>query len=163
MNPNDSLILLSAASAFFVFLVLQVIVFRRLPPPNVLSGIVKVFLVSAVFAYAFFIGIGIRFLALSFVLYALMSLIYILALFGIVESSVRIRLLREIAGEGKKGIPARKLLERYNKEIILKKRLQRFLASGDIVKEGNRYRLQKNVSAFSLPGFLFSLIWKLYR
>lgn len=167
----DLAITLTSLFSFMIFLILQVIVFRRIPPRQVLSWMVIVFIVTGVAvtsalplllkgtSWTVFVFL----VAVSWLFYGLVSLIYILAVFGIIESSIRIRLLAEIVRRGTGGITLKELYRTYNRDVIVKKRLERFLASGDISYDRKQYRIKRRLSTFSLPGKVFALLWKIYR
>ena len=57
------------------------------------------------------------------------------------ESSIRVRILREIA-EARDGISEQALLQAYNERVILVGRLQRLLQGGRVIRHGDRYFLQ---------------------
>lgn len=167
----DRAIILTSLVSFMLFLIFQVIVFRRIPRIQVLSWMVNVFIITGVMVTAalplFLNNISwsafVLFGAVSWLLYGLVSLIYILAVFGIIESSIRIRLLAEIVPRGTGGITLKELYRTYNRDSIVKKRLERFLSTGDISYDGKQYRIARRFSPFSIPGTAFSLLWKLYR
>lgn len=167
----DIPILLTAFISFITFIVLQIVVFRWIPRQQVLSGMVIVFVVAGLiinttvlFIVSFSVWNEVVFLlGSSWLLYGFAALIYILAVFGIIESSIRIRLLGEIVRIGKKGITLKELYRKYNRDTIVSKRLERFLASGDIIFDGKNYHVGSRFSAFFLPGSIFALLWKLYR
>lgn len=167
----DIPIILTVLSSFAIFVILQIVVFRRIPRRQVLSWMVTVFLAAGIatsvsslfFFHSASFDALLFFLFISWLLYGLLSLIYILAVFGIIESSIRIRLLAEIVRSGRSGITLEKIYQKYNREIIVKKRLERFLTSGDISYDGKRYRIARRFSPFFLPGAAFSFLWTLYR
>ena len=167
----DTAILFTVFLSFVVFVLLQIIVFRRIPRRQVLVWMVIVFVAAGFIANITLLllkhdisgNMLLFFLGISWLLYGLISLIYILALFGIVESSIRIRLLAEVIRSGEKGITLKELYRKYNREVIIKKRLERFVASGDISFDGTYYMVKRKLSMFSLPGAVFSVLWKLYR
>ncbi len=164
-------LLTSIFFSFIAFIILHVVIFRRISRRQVLTWMVAVFAIAGIFT----MGVSYYFVALYpftmllffyfvfWMLYGLLSLIYFLAIFGIIESSIRIRLLAEVVKSGKTGITPAALYRIYNRESIVKKRLERFVASGDIVYDGNKYRMSGKLSAFSFPGAIFSLLWKMYR
>lgn len=58
------------------------------------------------------------------------------------DASVRIRVLREIAEAGRP-LSRREILDRYSAATIIDTRLERLVASGQLVESGGRYRLGK--------------------
>ena len=57
------------------------------------------------------------------------------------ESSLRVRILREIA-QARDGISEQALLKAYNERVILESRLQRLLRGGRAVRQRDRYVLR---------------------
>src|SRR3989338_6044211 len=171
----DIVILINVCVSFIFFLLVHLIVFRYIQHREVFRWLVIVFLIGASLSQSIYLILILWLLptvspialaiseAISLVLYALTTSIFVLAIFGIIEASLRIRMLAEITKTGKKGISYDELLIRYNRNMIVKKRLERFLQSGDIGFDGERYFIKHRVTPFSIPGYLFSLIWKLYR
>lgn len=167
----DLSIVINAGLSFVLFLVLQIIVFRRIAASSVFIAIVGVFAAAGAVTHSmlyFFLPPSSFDLALftlfcSLVLYGLLSLIYILALFGIAATSLRIRLLGEIYTRGQQGMTEKELLVKYNRNVILAKRLERFRASGDVIFDGKQYTLGKRYSFYFFPASFFRLVWKLYK
>lgn len=100
-------------------------------------------------------------IALSFALYWFLVPVYLYG-FGIIESSIRIRILSEIAHAGEQGISTAALFKKYNKHSIVRKRLERFLASGELIFDGTYYRVKKRFSLYWLLARYFDLFRKLY-
>ena len=167
----DIPILITVLVSFLVFLILQFLTFRYIKGQHVFTAMVAVFAAAGVLThlgllvYLWNIPMLIRVfvLCVSVVLYGLLTLISILAVFGIIESSLRIRLLREIVASRYHGITEKGLLKTYNREVILTKRLNRFIASGDLVTIGKQYRLVRRISFYLFPASVFLIVWKLYR
>lgn len=95
-------------------------------------------------------------------IYTLCVFIYIICVFGLVESSIRIRILEEIAGH-RGGLTQRGILMIYNRNTIITKRIRRFLASGEIICLRGRYYPRSAVTVFSLPAAVLGWMWKWYR
>ncbi len=169
----DILILINTLLGFITYMVVQVIVFRKIKQTEVLRGLFSVYIISAltlviVSLSSYFFSIvqesfAIIFLGLiiSFFLYTILILGYIMVIFGITESSVRIRLLREISIFGN-GIKVAQILKIYNKDVILEKRLKRFLAAGAISLRNGYYQRERGFSAYTLPDLVIRFFWKLY-
>lgn len=98
---------------------------------------------------------------LSIMLYWMLVPFYLYG-FGIIESSIRIRILSEIASAGESGISEKALFEKYNKDSIIRKRLERFLASGELKFDGRYYRIKNRFSFYWVLAGYFRLFWKLY-
>jgi len=84
----------------------------------------------------------------------LMSFMYVLCIFGPYETSVRMRLIREIAWAGSEGVSIQELSGRYNAKIIVDLRLRRLVGSGDIALKDGRYRVIQKGNLF----FIFDAI-----
>ncbi len=98
---------------------------------------------------------------ISWLLFTLISCSYFMGIFGLMATSVRIRLLIEIARAGGNGITMNQLLKRYNREVIVRQRLARFVASGDIIVTGGRYRAGGVVTFFALPALILATLKRL--
>ncbi|MBI3955217.1 hypothetical protein HY338_02130, partial [Candidatus Gottesmanbacteria bacterium] len=59
-------------------------------------------------------------------------------------------------------ITLKQLLKKYNKDVILHKRLQRFLSAGEISFCEGKYQLEKKFTAYTLPDLVIKSVWKLY-
>ena len=62
------------------------------------------------------------------------------------ESSVRIRILHELASRAGSMTRA-EILEKYNNRIVIRKRLERLICKGLVVKKGGRYFLAESLTA----------------
>jgi len=91
---------------------------------------------------------------LALLIEGLLCLVYVLCVFGPYETSMRMRLVREIARGGQKGISLDELLGSYNDETIVNLRLQRLIGSGDIIEKDGRYRAGHKQNFF----FIFDAI-----
>ncbi len=92
--------------------------------------------------------------ALAMAVNGLLCFVYVLCVFGPYETSVRMRLVREIARAGAKGISRQELLKRYNAQTIVDLRLRRLMGSGDIIEKDGRYRVARKKNLF----FIFDAI-----
>lgn len=79
-------------------------------------------------------------LLVDFPVYALLAYGYA-NFFNLGESSVRVRIYRELVQAGGRGLDRRDLLERYDEEAMFRARLVRLVAAGDLEETGGRYRL----------------------
>ena len=91
---------------------------------------------------------------LASLLHGLLCFVYVLCVFGPYETSVRMRLVREIFKAGPGGITAEELLRRYNNEIIVEIRLRRLIGSKYIIHKDGFYRAGSGTNVF----FLFDII-----
>jgi len=160
----DLVTVLAGCLSFIVFLIIQGITFRWVNPERLLKslfGAVVIMMLFPLVLMGLLFNLGFvkaslsvwlwgSFLAVS--IEGLLSFVYVLCFFGPYETSIRMRLVREIGAKG--GISLKELLLRYNPEIILKIRLQRLLGSGDIIENNGRYKAIKAQNLF----FIFQKI-----
>jgi len=152
--------------SFGIFLLIHLIVFRFVRPehllrslfvcviaimgtPVLLMGIIYIFKVVDAPVQAWVCAA-----VSAVVIQGLLCLVYVLCVFGPYETSVRMRLIREISRGGPKGISLQDLLGRYNSEVIVNVRLQRLIGSGDIIEKDGLYRVYNNSNFF----FIFDAI-----
>jgi len=102
-------------------------------------------------------------IAISMLVYGSISFFYVLAIFGISVTSVRIHLLYLINQKGKSGISLEQILKSYNRETIVKNRLARLIGSRELKRSGKFYMVNKLISYFIVHTFLLVLTHKLYR
>jgi hypothetical protein len=94
--------------------------------------------------------------------YAMLSFLYVLAVFGPYESSIRIRLIRELY-EHPEGLSWKQILQQYNSCMILTIRLERLLSSGDILYDGQCYKLKRKGNIFCWLEFGSEFLRKIYH
>lgn len=139
--------------SFAVFFILHNLVYRRLRQAKLLKWLEGLFV--TVGALLVITGILTGFSGaetfMAFMIYALLTFIYIVAIDSIYESSIRIRLLREIAA-APAGLTRDEIRARYSSKVILQTRLMRLEAAGDIQKTPHGYKLAR--SAGLLLGFI---------
>ena len=80
---------------------------------------------------------------------------YVFGFYNLGESARRIRLLIELRGAGKAGLTLGQLLVAYNASMILDARLQRLLASGQIVEREGRYYIGSRVMVRAAKALVF--------
>ena len=162
MSAFDGFVLSGAFIAFLAYLVIHFFVFRQVKDKKVIQSLISTFLMGAAVNLSmsfllvsrtpsFIDGMGVAVLLIlcSFFVYGLACFIYVLCVFGPYESSIRLRLLREIEMVGKDGATKDELLLKYNTETILKRRLNRFIGSGEVILEGERFKIGKKKNFFS--------------
>lgn len=154
VDSPDLMIVLLAAGAFIVFLIIHFLTFRFLAPEALLKGIVNVFVqcLLGLFAIGFFlvhepVVNRILMLLLTAIIYGLLSFFYILCIFGPYETSIRMRLIRELS-LSVSGLSINDLLTRYNVTVILDTRIQRLIGSGDLIKKNDLFYLGKASNMF---------------
>lgn len=159
----DLLIIQSSLFTFFIFLVVQIIVFRNLGSTKILKGMYySFFIVSMLHFIFFFKSFGLIYFLVSYLILIFLNLIYIWSIVGVATTSLRMQLLMEIAKAGPKGILYSELLRKYNRSVIVKNRIQRLSDSGEIAKLGKFYVYKGKISYFSIHLFLIGLLNKLY-
>lgn len=172
---TDLFILLTAGTIVFLFLILHLVFLRNRSTANVFKNLASAYLAAvlgallpnlSVLSGKLMTGIGISIFAfgilISIVFSGMTILVYILVLFGIMLTSVRMRILGEIYQSGKKGLSQREILTRYNTEKLLTVRLERFVASGEIIYRSGFFLRQKKFTPYSLPDLVIRLVWKMY-
>ena len=138
--------------SFGIFFVAHVIIFRRVQPEKLLKSLrscvlivlfLPLLLMGILFVYKplyLSLPAWVLIALLAALITGLIALVYVLLVFGPYETSVRMRLVREIGRGGPEGISLSELLEHYNAETILNIRLRRLIGSGDIIEENGTYR-----------------------
>lgn len=172
--PLDLAILVSSLLSFLVFFILQVVVFRLVHQEAVLRWIINIFGIASVMhlaSLAVYFGVvnpvypgGLLFMAgVSYFLFGLMAFVYILCVFGPSETSIRIRVVREL-NEVKGGrLTHDALLKRYNGRIILRRRMERLILAGEIAEENGRYLIKNKSNAFFMIDAVAGLLQKIVR
>ena len=162
----DILTLAAGIGSFVIFLLVHVITFRRLRPEQLLKSLFAIFIaieVVPMMLMGIFFGSKIIQASpqawalatiLAMAIEGLLCFFYVLCIFGPYETSVRMRLVREISGAGPAGLSEKELLKRYNSETIVNVRLRRLLGSGDIIEKDGFYRCKKDKNFF----FIFDTI-----
>ncbi len=91
---------------------------------------------------------GIAPICLSSFMFGLVTCVYMLRVFGVFETSVRLRLMDLLVV--KKGKTLENILEEFNSKSILDSRLKRLLLSKTVKYDGRSYSLAKRNNAYSL-------------
>ncbi len=161
----DGLIVGCAGVGLIAFVILHLGTYRCIRPGQVFPWLKLIFVISGIFSLvAFYFGMqslaksGLLISALNSVLvygltltvFGFAAFHYILFIFGPHESSIRLRILREIDRCHPNPCTQDQLLKAYNANIILKRRLDRLLTDGNIVFDGQRYQLTLKPSFFML-------------
>lgn len=164
---EDLSIIVTGLLSFLIFLGIHFISFRSLKAEHLFNAI------KLTFVAAFIADLGLAFfvfhlanplhILLSIVIFGLMAFFYVLCIFGPYETSIRMRLIREIAKDSQ-GKTAAEIALLYNERIILDTRLKRLLGGGDVALKNERYVLVKKTNAFFIldtcAGFLHAFINK---
>ncbi len=104
--------------------------------------------INAVISGLLFGSGGILLGIVSFCLYSILSFSYVICCVGPYETSVRLRIVRELYKQPQ-GMRLERLLGFYNNRRILDLRLQRLLASKDLILENGVYRDNRGSSVFT--------------
>jgi hypothetical protein len=153
ISSADLLIVAAGLGSALFFFVVHVLTFRSVRAEHIFKAIISTFGLGLVFNLVFGWTVfktmpqGPVFMLLSAVIYSLTAFVYVLCIFGPYETSIRMRLLRELS-VSKDGMTLAELLSRYNTAAILDKRLQRLLGAGDIARKEEGYILAKQCNAF---------------
>lgn len=152
--------------SFVFFLLVHVALFRRVRPESLLKSLLSCVLVMLAFPVVLMaISFHLKTVdapmdgwvcgtLLAVLLQGLLCFVYVLCIFGPYETSVRMRLIREIAKKGPGGISHQDLLGRYNDQTIVDVRLRRLVGSGDIIEKNGRYQASNKKNLF----FVFDAI-----
>ncbi len=156
----DTLILLYTLFSFSIFFAAQFIVFRFIDEDRALMWLVKLYFliegVSLIVGFAVLPSESYVMIAVwHFVIFTLLVAAYMAGIFSFTEASITIQLLTQIAKGGKKGLTKAHILQSYNPKMIVQRRLSRFIAGGDIVRQGSSYRWRSVFSPFILREHAF--------
>jgi uncharacterized membrane protein YjfL (UPF0719 family) len=92
--------------------------------------------------------------------YGLITVLFVFGIFSLMEASLTLRILAEIAQSGN-GISAAHLLKKYNRFSITKRRIARLLYSGEIIQNQEMYTRGKT-SYFGVREVFLKLFRKLF-
>jgi hypothetical protein len=161
----DLLIIISSMLNFLFFMLIHVLIFRFVKQLEVLKWLSLIFLFSGITGIIIeniFFSLSLGIVLFIFCLYTLLVFIYIISLFGAIESSIRIRILGLVALAGNNGLEEKAILQQYNKYIIIQKRLRRFIASGEMIVEKNKFKINNRWHLIFLPAAAAKILWRLY-
>ncbi|MBF0102470.1 MAG: hypothetical protein HQK77_16320 [Desulfobacterales bacterium] len=137
--------------AFFVNITIQICFCRFITGMGLLKSIYWGFLAGVLVGLLSEIILGLYFVAFNIdvIIYGLTNgIIYIALSYGyfhflnLGETARRVRILREMNSVST-GLKLNELLSRYNAESIVHIRMKRLLNTGQVVLEGNRYKIGK--------------------
>jgi hypothetical protein len=162
MHPVDWTIISSAAIAFMAFFLLQMIVFRMMHQEAVFKAILIIFAITSVLhlsGLSLALSVGRDFadadamtkaviIVFSYLIFTMTAFVYILCVFGPSETSIRVRVARELMEGPDHGLSQAELLGRYNAKMILKRRIERLMLAGDIIEREGKYSLIKKANFF---------------
>jgi hypothetical protein len=157
----DTTILLYSLAAFCVFIILQVIVFRLTLQDEALRWLGKLYcMTGATLSLLLVPNPTVAFIC--FVLFTGLAGVYTLCIFSAVEASLTLRILSEVSQAGKKGLAKADLLHRYNKHVIVKRRLERLLRSGDLIFRRGNYIKTGNKTAYMMRDYIMNIFLLLF-
>lgn len=167
----EALILSLLFVCFTLFVMAQIIIFRKIEQARVVVWLKYIIVLSNIGFTLLFVLIipyilpRLRIISylISLMTFNLFVVAYILGVFGMVVSSLRIRILSEIAHRGERGLSIDNLLRHYNKEAIIKERVRRLIQTGDIFCEKGTYRLNNRFSLFLFHKIVFDVLGTLYK
>ena len=166
----DYIIMSGSVMGFVIFIIIQLIYFRFTEQKNVirslkialfLAGIVMVFIYGgfyyckwqilgnySIYTYALAC-------VLSVIIYCMMVYLYAHWIFGVYESSITVRVLRELACAESKGMRLSQIMEKYNEDIIIRKRLSRLISSGEIYSDSTgEYCIRRKYDIFNIQSYI---------
>ena len=167
----DILTVSVAGVSFIVFLFIHFITFRRVRPESLLRSLLACVVTLMAFPIILMalartfqilnepLQVWVVAAILSSGIQGLLCFFYVLCVFGPYETSVRMRLVREIQKGGSQGIKAHDLDLSYNTETILNVRLKRLIGSGDLIERDGLYRIGRTGNFF----FIFDAIAKVIK
>jgi len=168
----DALILGCAFFGLAVFAVAQLLLFRFISPESVLKWLIKLIAAGGLSDISAAVLLSWKnfdagllevtfFSVLSLAIYLMLTYLYVVGIFGPYESSVRLRILREIYSVSPKGMSLEGLLSRYSAAWILERRMNRFISAGDVTFDGKTYSLRKQKNFFVFADNVSAWIRKL--
>ena len=173
----DKFLAVNSLATFITFILLQIAVFRFVRRENVLNWLVYLFCAAAgvdiiisgcylwqnqIIQFSSLIEILYIYI-LMLCIYGLVSFCYVLSIFGVHESSIRLRIIRELDEKGPEGISWEGLSQHYNAGMILKIRLGRLVASRDLIFDGEFYWLNNRHNVFSVIHSVGRLLKSVYK
>jgi hypothetical protein len=146
--------------SFGIFFTIHAVSFHRLRPEKLLRSlawcvgaivalpVVLVAILWSIKAAGISAAAWVMVAGLALLINCLLVMGYIMCFFVPYETSVRMRLVREIAGAGPRGLSMQELLGNYNPETILSIRLRRLVDSGDVVEKEGLYQCRRSRNFF---------------
>lgn len=167
----DSVIFIISSVTFILFVIGLTISVRARGQAGILTTMKQLFLaLSLTSSIVLWIGSAEHSLEMKFVilithllLFWSVSFSYILGVFGLPMTSLRMQLLLTIAGFGDRGIGRNQLEKKYSTRTMVAQRLYRLETSGELVRRGSRYMLRSKYSYFMLHNRFLLLLLAIYR
>ena len=163
----DTTIVIFSFATFILYIILQIVVFRIIHPDRALIWLIKLYCIvegaALLIEYGLWNGESYSVMVCwQATIFTLMTALYIISVFGFTEASITLRILTEIAARDTKGTTKKDIWKRYNMEMIVRRRLSRFLAGGEVRKKGSLYEWKNSVSPFIVREFITMLIRLLF-
>ncbi|OGG08684.1 hypothetical protein A2154_01690 [Candidatus Gottesmanbacteria bacterium RBG_16_43_7] len=157
----DIIIVTAGLAGFALFLILQLLTFRLIDSRILMAALMRIFISASIILTVSVYVISVNFIQsrvldtishilLALLIYGALCFIYVTAVFGITVTSVRIQILRLIYNAGDKGLPYINIYKKYNKQVIIKTRLERLVGSGELICRDNKYYLPPVTTFFML-------------
>ena len=173
MARIDLLIILSSLTTVVVFLILQILIVRSVDNNKAAGWSISIYKWGAIgnvvvssLAYSAFMNTTpvhiLIFIILSSIFYLSIALIVYLFIFGIAFTSVRAQLVSIIDSAGKNGLTYSEILRKYNKDIIVKKRLERLTKYGALSYKHGLYQTTDSLSLISIANYILVALKKVY-
>lgn len=151
-----------------MFLTIQLFIFRTMDNRQLMSALMRIFIVAAVIMIVYIYALSVLVfqkssgevlfqLILACLIFGASCFIYVTAVFGITVTSVRIQILRMISRTGSRGLGYGEIFGKYNKHVIVKTRLERLVGSGQLIRNKNKYYLPAKTTFFIL--YTKFLVW----
>lgn len=170
----DVLTILVAATSFGLFLGIHMMACRRMSADDLLKSLWRTCAMTMIFPLiittALFLlkvstlplMVWVCIAAFSTLLQGVLCFVYVLCIFGPYETSVRMRLVREIFKASPHGLTQAELDRCYNAQIIARIRVRRLTGSNYMVEENGVYRVGTATNVFFvfdiITGFLIKMI-----
>lgn len=173
IGPTDLAFMTSIFFGWFLFLCSHILITHFGKKNMVLVPIVVSFLISCAVGVWYLVSMlhefSIATLFVYSVLYSLIHLLgiasYILLIFGVAYSSVRIRIVLLFIHARAKGITfkhIREIVQLFPVEALISDRLTRFVIGGILVERKGKYFCAKSEQAFSLHGYIIRTLRSIY-
>ncbi len=173
----DLIILKSAFLSYAFFIILHILIFRKLDKSKIVNGLLTALSMAAVFNFIIYwlftrsfiypvhysVPLLMIFFMVSFLLFILLTITFIMTILGMSTTSLRINLVLAIKNSGRKGIAYIHLLKKYNRDMIIKSRLERLVTAGELEEKEGCYYYKKNITLFKLYSLALMLLTKIYK
>ena len=94
----------------------------------------------------------------EFIINTLLCYIYVIGIFGIMATSIRMEVLRVIGDRGTQGVTLGQLRQLCSPARVVKSRIKRLVQSGDMDLTGEFYSLRRTWSFFFVNAFIILLV-----